>query len=100
MRQGSFKGLSVVQREKKKHGGYQTKVVAGVIHRTPIQVCFVINLAPFFIYFLQESEVEPEEATTVTKSSHDAATPQRALGCPRVLKAGHATKCGAVVSYA
>ena len=38
MRQGSFKGLSVVQREKNKHGGYQTKVVAGVIHRTPIQV--------------------------------------------------------------
>jgi len=42
MRQGSAKQVvSALQQKQKKDVGYQTKVVAGVVHRTPIQVCTV-----------------------------------------------------------
>ena len=43
IRQGSAKQVvSSLQQKQKKDVSYQTKVVAGVVHRTPIQVCVCV----------------------------------------------------------
>ena len=39
-----------------------------------------------------------QEVSATGSDTKSASAPIKAQGCPRVLKAGHATKCGAVVS--
>ena len=139
MRQGSAKQVvSALQQKQKKEVGYQTKVVAGVVHRTPIQVCTVYICETLYACRPESSSVHVElsqnilssptlynlvhctcivpQSTGNSDAGPDSETAQggagvssvgrgdsisrrTSKGIPRVIKAGHAIKLGAVVRF-
>lgn len=93
MRQGSFKNIVSAQKERSKDVGYRTQIVAGVIRRIPIQG-------------EQLDDEDDRSDLTLSGPASIGATPmeqdsnagiRKTIGFPRIIKAGHATKCGAVM---
>lgn len=98
LRQGSAKQLVSALQQKQRAGnvGYQTHIVGGVVHRTPIPVTQPNEGSS------TSGDLEAEKSSSPASSPGATAVDQqvpfrRSRGFPRILKAGHGIKLGAVM---